>query len=415
MDHPTITVTSLGRHSLQWLPTGEEAATTLSPELEERRQALIQCIQTYPRPDDDGLPFETDKSNDRVHRTIRESELQAALVVASDAQMARHFLGPLGDEDCNLDGEDLEYWLVKKVEVLVAYLKQILGGWTETNNSNGQQPRPSSDKRARSGVRRWYNNLCILTGTDRSEDAHIIPVRVTTSQIDLRQVWVLLEEFLPLERRVDIVYRVREQTNILPLSRGAHGRWDAFEFYLRPIADPSMPDTRLFLQLVWASTEDTEYLIVGTPRGDAVLPEITNGRRPISNAGNIGYSPICSGDVFLLETADPANCPLPSLELLQIQAGVHRILGGLRAAAPLEAMFRGPPPDDAGDDAAALSPLEEDEEDDLPHLWRVLLEAAVNKHVLSVREAGHWARAFVRYTREMRKSLESDEDSAGDA
>lgn len=45
----------------------------------------------------------------------------------------------------------------------------------------------------------------------------------------------------------------------------------------------------------------------------------------------------------------------------------------------------------------------------------LLLEAAVNKHVLSVREAGHWARAFVRYTREMRKSLESDEDSAGDA
>ncbi|CAK7235395.1 hypothetical protein SCUCBS95973_009255 [Sporothrix curviconia] len=363
------TVTALGRRSLAWLPTGEEPAVVLAPELEERRRAFVRYIEDKLQAEDNDNNNNNDNDNDndndnnndnnnnndndnnnnndndnnnneqvnlRVSFLDGKSVRQAALVVTSDPALADFFLGPLRDDDRNLDGRHLAAWLGFWLADLESKLVTLLGPWIQIHPQNCPRPRPPApDKKAQSAVRAWYGNKCVLTGVDRTVGAHIVPV-------------------------------------------------------------------------VWSDDD----LAVGTPSGDAALPEVVNGRCPID--GVAAYPPVCTGDVFLLETADPNNCPLPSVEFLQIQAGVHRILGGLRAAATLTSLFRGPPPDAdripaAGSGphataAAALGFLEEDS--GLPHLWQVLLETAVAKNIISLRDAGRWARALVRDVQEKRQALE---------
>ncbi len=407
MDPPAITVTPLGRKSLRWLPTGEEPAVVLAPELEERRRLFIRYIEEKLLHYGDDSP--STQLRFCVGSAIRKSELHAAHVVATDPALAAAFLGPLRDSDLHLDEQDLHVWLAETLHALQGKLIMLLRSWSDDNGRSGSRPRPANDKRAQSIVRAYYGNRCVLTGVNRTEGAHIVPVRVTTRD-ELQTLWIGLSSFLAVDRRADLSYRGREPNNILPLARGAHSRWDAFEFYLRPVPDPVAPADRLFLQLVWADNE----LAVGTPSGDAALPEVANGRCPV---GDAAYAPVRTGDVFLLETADPSNCPLPSLEFLQIQAGTHRILGGLRAAATLTSLFQGPPPsDDNAVVAAAMLSLDED--GDLPHLWQVLLEAAVAKNILSLRDAGCWARGIVRHFRERerfwQRLLTKDSGSSGE-
>ncbi|CAK7216967.1 hypothetical protein SCUCBS95973_002992 [Sporothrix curviconia] len=408
---PTITVTPCGRKPLTWLPTGEVPSVILAPEVEERRLALAKYIE-------DQLQFEDDDENSRVGDRLgdffSETHIRASLAIVSDPALAALVLGPLAEGDQNLGDENIERWLRKKAFELGKNVEALLQCWTATNEASCR--RSSSDKRAQSTVRVWYGNQCVLTGVNLTDGAHILPVRVTSSR-KRDNIYNAYTSLFPARDNGKFSYRGREPTNILPLARGAHRRWDAYEFYLRPIADPVSPATRLFLQFVWADND----LAVGRPSGDAVLPDITNGRCPVNNADGIAasYPPVHTGDVFLLETADPHNCPLPSLEFLEMQAGVHRLLGGLRAAATLAALFHGPPPrdDDDDDDAAAavasgprsaaasaLASLEDD--NDLPHLWKVLLEAAVAKNVLSLPAAGHWARAAARDARETRQNME---------
>ncbi|EPE09831.1 hypothetical protein F503_07607 [Ophiostoma piceae UAMH 11346] len=349
MEPPTIISTALTNESLDWLPTGRKIATDLEPELERRRQLFVEYIeQVLDNLDND----DNDDEYDPVSTLYIRQEHHAALVVANNPTLAGFFLGPLGDDDRNLDYSNL------------------LGG-------------SDSNKNAQSTVRGWYSNQCVITGADLTEGAHIVPIRVisTREQVHLESIRSALSCVWPIDRLADLSYRGREPNNILPLARGAHGRWDNFQFYLRPIPDP----------FVWTDDE----LIVGTPRGDAILADVTNGRRPIDV---VAYPPVRTGDVFLLETVDPIKYPLPSLESLQIQAGVHRLLGGLRAAATLASLFGRPPPDDddgnddGNDNATALGALEDN---DLPHLWGVLLEAAVAKHILRLDDAGRWARTLI--------------------
>ena len=153
--------------------------------------------------------------------------------------------------------------------------------------------------------------------------------------------------------------------------------------------------------------------MVGDPQGDAVLVEAANGRRLLVD--HAAYPPLQTGDVLCLKTTNPALFPLPKLEFLQIQQGVHRILGGLRAAATLADIFRGGPPEDDDDDGAVgvdagWHALKEDQ--DLPHIWRVLLETAMDAGIMGLRDAGCWARAFARHALDKRRALLGEEEAA---
>lgn len=67
-----------------------------------------------------------------------------------------------------------------------------------------------------------------------------------------------------------------------------------------------------------------------------------------------------------------------------MQFHVHKLFAGMRAAAVLRDIFRDPPDGDGDEDY---------NDDDVPHEWRSLIDAAVDKGVLGPDGARKWKAA----------------------
>lgn len=390
-----ISVVSLGQRPRDWLPESTVPGhDVLLPHLRGRYNAFVRYLQH--RLDDlditDGEP-----PSERVILADDRRGFATAIAIASDPSSISALLEkfPIDEEDLGVGGRTLDVWLLNTWVYLKSISREMSARWFSP--TDGQ--RPHADKVAQATVRGWYGNKCVLTGSNRTLGAHIVPVRVTKHG-RLAEIWTVLCQMQGLDQLADLSYRGHEPTNILPLAASPHGRWDDYEFYLRPIPDPVRPDTRLYLQFFWSD----EQLAVGNERSDGTLVDISNGRCPLDNSA--AYPALQSGDVFCLETADPVRYPLPKLEFLRIQYGVYRMQGSLKAAAILSRIFHGGPPPDDEDDGndgslgAAMLALEDD--DDLEHMWRVMLQTALDKDVLSPHDVRRWARAFAKQVRQRR-------------
>ncbi|OAA54582.1 hypothetical protein SPI_08828 [Niveomyces insectorum RCEF 264] len=256
--------------------------------------------------------------------------------------------------------------------------RQDLGG----GKRSATHGRPAADAKAQIEVPKWYNERCILSGLIKPHGAHIVPVRIT-KDADVSEIWKILGCFWPLPAIDGIMVEGREETNILPLCPDAHGLWDRFTFAIRPIEHPTDPQHRIYIQMVWLKDLDSDGGLITGNWDHSRSGSIADFRR-----GQDGmYPAIKHGDVYELVTQDPEERPLPSLRLLQMQYGAHKLLAGIRAAGALKAIFSDDPPDDQGPVPFNVS---------VPREWKSLLEAAVDAGILNDKAAQCWGRAFVR-------------------
>ncbi|KAK8008073.1 hypothetical protein PG991_010624 [Apiospora marii] len=122
----------------------------------------------------------------------------------------------------------------------------------------------------------------------------------------------------------------------------------------------------------------------GSPRGTASPPRI----RP--------------GDVYVLETSDPENHPLPSRDVVNIQYHLHAIRHGLESRDTLQRLFGGPPPQDVG------HPFSSSCRRDGPSFDDNLIGMAVSEGILPPEDGAKWTAAidFANWGRRLREEAE---------
>ncbi len=396
MDEEThITVSPAGNRSRVWPWDGEPAqpsSSGLPTTNEELREAFVRFLRTEI----------AEESNHPVDPDNRKN-LWAALAAASDPTLTLQAVRIDRMELTLRDGTTTFTSFLTEASIVVQSLvSAFLTMWkrpdADSRPASQQRPqRPAADISAQRTVPFWYGSRCVLTGVEKPEGAHIVPVRVTKTGRQAA-IWAMMHTLWHLDS-VNLGYLGRERENILPLSQNAHLMWDRGLFLLRPVPDtakdPAQPATRLYLQMIWA-----DDLVAGMPGADKILASVVDGRRPSQGM----YPPVVTGDTVLLETTDAEQYPLPNVRFLQIRHGVDGILGGLRTAAALENIFSGhPPADDDDDDSAGSAAVRALDDEDLLPLWRFLLDAAMDRKILDEDTADGWARVLVRQERCMKK------------
>jgi len=129
---------------------------------------------------------------------------------------------------------------------------------------------------------------------------------------------------------------VESYFNLISLSSHAHEMWNKGLFALKPLK-LSRDRKKLTVQFFWQ-----------VPGGYKIKSRIDLLTEPASSEGknvvgdgywltrleNDGLTPrnICSGETFTFTTNDPKNLPLPSLELLEMQWVLQRLVGMCGAA-----------------------------------------------------------------------------------
>ncbi|PWY96243.1 hypothetical protein BO94DRAFT_570588 [Aspergillus sclerotioniger CBS 115572] len=141
--------------------------------------------------------------------------------------------------------------------------------------------------------------------------------------------WSTLRMFWSSER-VDSWQRAtiggtKRCSNLISLALHIHDLWDKAVFGLRPLELSSNRET-LTVQLHWLQSSSYARQISMTSR-----PSFPANLQGVSNSGAGIYNlktkmPVSSGDKMIFETDDPDGRPLPSLELLDMQWVLHRVL-----------------------------------------------------------------------------------------
>ncbi|CAK7233714.1 hypothetical protein SCUCBS95973_008689 [Sporothrix curviconia] len=292
------------------------------------------------------------------------------------------------------------------IQSLEAHFEDVLSGlhgpfhslgtaWdNKPDKTDKGKGRTSADRKAQDVVPQWYDEACILCGFPQPQGAHIVPVRALRFQ-DAEVHWAMLRKFWPLSMVAthELITSGREETNILPLCPNTHWLWDKFALAIRPIAHPTRPQHSLYLQLLWLENHATA----------SVQDTLSDFRR--QRAGP--HPGIQNGDVYELTTTDPAARPLPSLRLLQIQLGVHKLMSAIRAAAAAGDIFRGDPPDDKG------LPVPSDLA--LPSRWEAALDAATGAGALDRAAADLWRVALLRHFLGLASNEEDDDEEEDEA
>jgi len=123
--------------------------------------------------------------------------------------------------------------------------------------------------------------------------------------------------------------------NLISLSPNAHDMWNRGHFALKPLK-LSRDQKKLTVQFFWQvpgnyeAESQIDLLTEPTPSKD--LNHLPNGG--VLHHNNVGPSSlrIQSGETFTFTTKDPKNLPLPSLELLEMQWVLQRLVGMTGAA-----------------------------------------------------------------------------------
>jgi len=193
---------------------------------------------------------------------------------------------------------------------------------------------------------------CILTKRPKPEAAHIFPYcmldprRPTKQNESKPDFWESLELFWDKDRidkwRKKIFpdsenpnVGVDRCFNLLFLSRDAHDMWNRGLFALKPLnLSPNQKEltVQIFLQPPGKYEAGDRIDLLTKPtstKGLAVVGDGFDLHRLQDDGSSVR---ICSGDVFTITTTDPEKMPLPSVELLEMQWHLQRLVGMSGAA-----------------------------------------------------------------------------------
>jgi hypothetical protein len=136
--------------------------------------------------------------------------------------------------------------------------------------------------------------------------------------------------------------------NLISLSASAHVMWNKGLFALKPLK-LSRNQKTLTVQFFWqvpANYEIDSTVDLLTETASSVgLDTVGDGYFLARPRNDLSISRICSGETFTFTTKDPKNQPLPSMELLEMQWILQRLVGMSGAAG-------WPSLDDIDDDSA---------------------------------------------------------------
>ncbi|KAL2866524.1 HNH endonuclease signature motif containing protein [Aspergillus lucknowensis] len=219
-------------------------------------------------------------------------------------------------------------------------------------------------------------HTCLVTrGGDWIETAHIYPFSLGTKvgSQGYTEFWARLSVLWPAEKvqAWEDAVLGRERTEILPnlisLAPTVHGLWGKAKFALRPI-ELSADQTTLTVEFHWL--QDSAY----EPRDLRIRPanptELDGTTRQTRLFDCRTKRCICSGDILTFTTEDPEKLPLPSVDLLQMQWLLNRLVA-LAGAADVTDEELDPddpmglaPPIAVGDASETGMPEEAEEEED---------------------------------------------------
>jgi hypothetical protein len=131
---------------------------------------------------------------------------------------------------------------------------------------------------------------------------------------------------------------VEQCFNLISLSPDAHDMWNRGVFALKPLGI-SRNHKKLTVQFFWQVPGnydiDSQVDLLTEPTSSKGLDLVADGYcliRVEKEGSTPRLRPICSGDVLTFTTKDPKNLPLPSVELLEMQWVLQRLMGMCGAA-----------------------------------------------------------------------------------
>ncbi|KAK7955832.1 uncharacterized protein PG986_005054 [Apiospora aurea] len=172
---------------------------------------------------------------------------------------------------------------------------------------------------------------------------------------------------------------------------GVQEEWGQFEWVIRP-----MPLSRSKAEGEDGTQLKIQFLYLNTDE-DPLHAESIYGTRKAQ--------PICAGDVYVLETKDPVNHPLPSRDLLLLQFCMDRFRHALKAKRALKSLFRHPPPhvDPNAIQSGSLSR-------EPNGFWEGVVKDAVEAKVLSEDDGHKWILGMREWEEEKRRKKEEEDE-----
>lgn len=177
---------------------------------------------------------------------------------------------------------------------------------------------------------------CLITSRLKKycHAAHVFPYSLGKSQNhSALDIWKVLEMFWGLERKTrlqEFIFgdpnhvatdprkktRINSLYNMLTLCPDAHALWAAGQFILEPIHDDSSNLQSRATSRQMPDFEGLKELLI-----DAALTsfEIINPTRALF-FDHVTETPIRDGHIITFSTSDPISKPLPSKDLLELQA-----------------------------------------------------------------------------------------------
>ncbi|KAL2818762.1 hypothetical protein BDW59DRAFT_151797 [Aspergillus cavernicola] len=171
---------------------------------------------------------------------------------------------------------------------------------------------------------------CIVTNAGEPiEVCHIFPYTMGNPSSEVHKFWGILSTFWTTERINDWKQRIlgdgRTEVcqNLLTLCPNAHRLWGRARFALQPVK-LSEDQKSLTLRFFWLPTRKfTKRMSISTcPSPPAALE---SGPKYAKLFDCLSEIKVCSGHEITMNTDDPHNKPLPSVELLQMQWTLNRI------------------------------------------------------------------------------------------
>ncbi|GAB1206335.1 hypothetical protein APSETT445_005020 [Aspergillus pseudonomiae] len=181
------------------------------------------------------------------------------------------------------------------------------------------------------------NSTCVLTGfLEPLEIAHIYPYSIgQKGENELQDFWDILNIFWAPEK----VRSWSEQvlgpdgtetcSNMICMVNVAHMLWEKARFALKPLSI-SENQRALTVQFFWLPTNlyfhEIPALEAPSPFPRDLSSSTVNGEHSAKLYNIATDRKLCSGDIITFETDNPVSHPLPSMELLEMQWVLHRVL-----------------------------------------------------------------------------------------
>ncbi|KAE8399494.1 hypothetical protein BDV37DRAFT_287513 [Aspergillus pseudonomiae] len=181
------------------------------------------------------------------------------------------------------------------------------------------------------------NSTCVLTGfLEPLEVAHIYPYSIgQKGENELQDFWRVLTFFWIPEKVRSWSEHVlgpdgtETCSNMMCMVNVAHKLWEKARFALKPLS-LSEDQRVLTVQFFWLPTN---LYFRGIPAIETPSPfprdfssSTVNGEHSAKLYNIATDTKLCSGDIITFETDNPVSHPLPSVELLEMQWVLHRVL-----------------------------------------------------------------------------------------